>query len=815
MKMINSVHKAFSFSLIFVAVLSVGLVGYFWVSQAYKQFNEDIKKQEHSLIAARKTFIKSEVDRVVSHIKYQRDKTETELKENIRQRVYEAVSIAQNLYEANKSAMGKEQIIQLIKEALRPIRFNQKRGYFFVYTMEGDNVLLPFSPKLEGKNLWDLKDSKGLYTIRRAVKIVREKGEGFFRWHWYKPGNKDTMSVKIGFVKHFKPLNWFIGTGEYVEDFEKKIQKETLKWINTIRYGKDGYIFVYDFKAITLAHYKQKNIGVDRWNYQDANGVSVVRDLIRISQKKDGGYLSYVSTIRPTTGRPAPKIGYARAVMDWQWMVGTGVYIENLESLVAENRLALKKEVKGRILKSIGILMVSLIFIFLLTRLLSTKMVNNIKVFSLFFQRAAKESAKIEDEKVNFTEFKDLAVSANQMVEERNRAQISLAALQDELARSKKMEALGLLAGGVAHDLNNVLSGMVSYPDLILADLDPKSPLNKYILTIKSSGQKAADIVQDLLTLARRGVAQVEVLNINRIVKEYLASPEHEKIMGYHPKIRIIAEFDTDLLNIKGSPVHLKKTIMNLISNAVEAMPHGGEINIVLENRYVDSVIKGYETINEGDYVVLTVKDSGIGIEPEDLERIFEPFYTKKKMGRSGTGLGMAVVWGTVQDHNGYIDVTSDLGKGTVFELYFRATRKEVTADEEIQDLNDCFGSGQTILVVDDVKEQRELAQAILTRLNYRVETVSGGEKAVEYVKEHEVDLVLLDMIMDPGMDGFLTYKKIIEIRPGQKAVIVSGFAETKWVKDAIDLGVGRYVKKPYTVNKIGMAVKAELDRKT
>jgi two-component system cell cycle sensor histidine kinase/response regulator CckA len=174
---------------------------------------------------------------------------------------------------------------------------------------------------------------------------------------------------------------------------------------------------------------------------------------------------------------------------------------------------------------------------------------------------------------------------------------------------------------------------------------------------MQESGKKAAAIVQDLLTLTRRGVVTEEVVNINYIIYEYLQSPEHERLMSYHPEIQLETNIENDLLNILGSPVHLTKTVMNLISNAAEALPNGGKIIISTSNRYLDRPIKDYDDIEEGDYVILSVSDNGIGISPEDVERIFEPFFTKKVMGRSGTGLGMAVVWGTIRDHKGYIDV--------------------------------------------------------------------------------------------------------------------------------------------------------------
>jgi len=229
-------------------------------------------------------------------------------------------------------------------------------------------------------------------------------------------------------------------------------------------------------------------------------------------------------------------------------------------------------------------------------------------------------------------------------------------------------------------------------------------------------------------------------------------------------------------------------------------------------NRYIDRPLKGYDDVNVGEYVVIAVSDDGSGISSDDLERIFEPFYTKKVMGRSGTGLGLAVVWNVVQDHKGYIDVrTSE--NGTTFELFFPITREEMSNQELSIPIKDYKGKGETILVVDDVGSQREISCKMLDKLGYKTKAISSGEEAVEYLKKNTVDLILLDMIMDPGIDGLDTYKKIIEIHPEQKAMIVSGFSETDRVKEAQKLGTGEYIKKPYTLEKIGMAVRTELDK--
>ena len=392
------------------------------------------------------------------------------------------------------------------------------------------------------------------------------------------------------------------------------------------------------------------------------------------------------------------------------------------------------------------------------------------------------------------------------------RSQKALLESEEKLARSKKMESLGLLAGGVAHDLNNILSGIVSYPELLLMDLPEDSPLRNPIKTIQESGMRAADVVEDLLTIARGVATGKEALNLNALITEYLGSAEYQKLEKTHSFVDFKTELDPDLLNMSGSPTHIKKILMNLVTNASEAIEGSGTVTIYTTNRYLDEPLNGYEDVRMGEYSVLSVLDNGSGISPEDLKRIFEPFYTKKVMGRIGTGLGLAVVWNTVQDHNGYINVKSG-ENGTIFELYFPTTREQVADEKEQVPLEDYLGHGEKILVVDDEERQREIAGGILTRLGYKAKTVAGGEEAIEYVKEHPVDLIVLDMVMPKGINGRETYEQIIKIRPGQKTIIASGYAKTKEVDAAQELGAGKYIKKPYTLEKVGLAVKEELEK--
>jgi len=391
-------------------------------------------------------------------------------------------------------------------------------------------------------------------------------------------------------------------------------------------------------------------------------------------------------------------------------------------------------------------------------------------------------------------------------------AELEQERLREQLAQLQKMEAIGTLAGGVAHDLNNILAGLVSYPELLIMSLPPDSPLKKPLETMQRSGQMAADIVHDLLILARRGGRDKTIIDLNTLIQEYAASPVHQKLALERSGVAFRLDLADDLLLIAGTVSDLSKTVMNLVINAFEAIHGSGEVTVSTENWYVDGRQTALTDIGEGEYVRVCVRDSGEGIPPELQSRIFEPFFSKKALHRSGSGLGLAVVWGTMQDHGGHVNVLSTPGRGSCFELYFPVSR-EVLVRKKLDTPQEALsGAGHTVLVVDDVPMQREIASAMLTRLGYQVSAVESGEAAIAFVREQPVDLLILDMIME-GIDGLETFREILAFYPEQKAVIVSGFSEPGRIEEARRLGCAGYIKKPYLIETLARAVWAALNR--
>ncbi|MEN8189185.1 MAG: PAS domain-containing protein [Thermodesulfobacteriota bacterium] len=382
--------------------------------------------------------------------------------------------------------------------------------------------------------------------------------------------------------------------------------------------------------------------------------------------------------------------------------------------------------------------------------------------------------------------------------------------LELQLNRAKRLESIGLMAGGVAHDLNNILSGVVGYPELILMALPKDSDMRPLVEAIQDSGKRAATVVSDLFSIARGPSSAREVHNLNMVIKDYLNSSQHKKLKILHSEVTCEQEFSATRPHILCSPIQVKKCLVNLIENANEAISGKGVVTITTENQFVDYNFGAKHSMAAGDYVVVKVMDDGQGIAKNDLERIFDPFYTNKVMAKSGSGLGLTIVWKTMADHDGKVLLESS-EEGTCFKLYYPVSREMKTETMDYDLLKNYMGNGERILIVDDEPQLLDIAEKILTTFGYDVLTVSSGEEAIDYLREQRADLLVLDMFMDPGLNGRQTYDKIVKICPGQKVVIASGSSESDDVKGVMKQGAGGFIQKPYSMVEIGRAVQEVL----
>lgn len=384
------------------------------------------------------------------------------------------------------------------------------------------------------------------------------------------------------------------------------------------------------------------------------------------------------------------------------------------------------------------------------------------------------------------------------------------AKLEERLRYAMRMESIGLMAGKVAHDLNNILSAVVTFPELLMLDVPANGKLRNDLQRIKTAGQQAADVVADLLTVARGSTTQQKVLNLNTLLTDYLESLDFLNLNKQAKEISITSYLAPELATTSISASHVLNCISNLVKNGIEAIDGPGAIHLATNNRILANTHRGYEEIPAGEYAVLTVKDSGQGISADHLPRIFDPFYSKKEMGKSGTGLGLTVIMHTMRDHNGFIDVTSS-ARGTAFELYFPIDHQRVSKKPQINSLDRLLGNGERLLIIDDEEAQRLLATSVLRRLGYVAQSVATGEQAIALLKNSTFDLLVLDLILEPGLSGYDTYRKILQFVPDQKAIVTSGYHTHPDLQKFSTLGVSRYLGKPLSVASLAQAVQEML----
>ncbi len=367
--------------------------------------------------------------------------------------------------------------------------------------------------------------------------------------------------------------------------------------------------------------------------------------------------------------------------------------------------------------------------------------------------------------------------------------------VERQLIQAQKMESIGLLAGGVAHDFNNLLAGILGYASLISGQSQESSDLRRYAEIIEQSAVRASELTQKLLAFARAGKYTVEVINLNDTVNEVVAILN--RTLG--KDISLSVEPDPDLEYVEADPSQMSQVLLNLCVNARDAMPDGGRLLVRTFNTFMEKrILPDGDSIRPGNYVGLSVIDTGTGIDEKTMQHIFEPFYSTKETGR-GTGLGLSMVYGIVKNHRGYIDVKSSSGEGTVFTVYIPASTARNTDCRHEKTEVDVTGGNETILIIDDEEVIRDLGREILEDKDYRVLLAEDGEKGTAIFRERhaQIDMVLLDMVM-PGKNGVEVFRELKSIDPEVKVVLVSGYSMDEKAREVLENGALAFIRKPY-----------------
>jgi len=382
--------------------------------------------------------------------------------------------------------------------------------------------------------------------------------------------------------------------------------------------------------------------------------------------------------------------------------------------------------------------------------------------------------------------------------------------LEKQLTRAQRMESVGTLAGGIAHDFNNILGGVLGNISLLKPKVATDSPLQKYIVTIETSVRRAAQLTRQLLTFVRGDFVELKPTRINDCVENVVRLIES----SFDKKFRIEKSLDAEPLTVECDAGQIEQALLNLCLNARDAMPNGGRITISSRNLFVRSkgnVVGVPAELEVGAYVVLSVADTGTGMDENTLKRIFEPFFTTKAPGK-GTGLGLAMVFGILKNHGGHVDLQSQLGQGTTFYLYLKASLKVATESVKKEEKSVTKGR-ECVLLVDDEAVIRDFAAEVLRENGYFVITAEDGEKAIDVFKNRpcEIDVVVSDMVM-PNAGGRKVFTTIKSLQPQIKFIFSSGYNDSDVLADAVKKGQVQFIQKPYAGDELCKLVRKTLD---
>ncbi|WP_232364313.1 cache domain-containing protein [Desulforapulum autotrophicum] len=439
--------------MLFITFISFTFLYFFWVVNEYAKFNEESESVKENFVTSEKERLKTQVQAVLEYVQYMRNQTGKRLRDSIKGRVNEACAIALNIYNENKDSKSHDEIKKMIKDALRPIRFKQNRGYYFAFNMEGIEELFADRPEMEGKNMIAVQGAKGEYVVPDMIEIIKAHEEGFYSYTWSKPGDLDTKYLKIAYVKYFAPYGWGIGTGEYIEDVKKEIQEEVLERISKLRFEKEGYFFGSIYGGKPLFTKGEITRGAESiWELTDPNGVKIIQEQNSAAKEPGGGFVSYFwQKLDPE--KLSPKLSYVVGIPEWEWLIGAGVYLDTMDEIILLKKKALYHDFLKQAVLYFAVMIFLFFLILLWTRYQAHKIQSGIRFFSNFFKTASSQATAIDPAGLQFEEFKSIAVSANQMIETRTKA------IQD-LQESEEKFRMTFLSSPDSINLNRVEDGM-------------------------------------------------------------------------------------------------------------------------------------------------------------------------------------------------------------------------------------------------------------------------------------------------------------------------------------------------------------------
>jgi len=402
--------------------------------------------------------------------------------------------------------------------------------------------------------------------------------------------------------------------------------------------------------------------------------------------------------------------------------------------------------------------------------------------------------------------------------EERHRAEERKRVVNEQLSRTERMSSLGVLADGAARDLKEILQPVEHVPDELRKGLDPLHDAQRGLIELGEALRKAQAVIRDLETIGRANNTKKSAIHINEMMAELLKSSDFRQLVGLNPMVKVETDLAADLPAVTGSILHVRQMLLNLITNAFEGMPTGGLLKIQTSIEHRAQASGRYGSQKPGDFLLIRFSDTAGRLSSEDAERIFEPFYVRNRLGRRIlSGLGMTLVYRVVEDHGGYLDMPPSESSGNTLAVYLPVAS---AADYEVLELRPDYTGRERILLVEDSDAQRNEATRIMQEMGYEITAAASGYAALEQIKQRQelhpgqkpFDLMVIDLVLGDAFDGVETFKAAVELAPGLKAVLVSGFSDIARIVEARTLGISRVFQKPYLADTLGKNIRLALD---
>jgi signal transduction histidine kinase/DNA-binding NarL/FixJ family response regulator len=792
------------------------------VIHQYGEFKDHATAMRTAFVDQQKQMIKREVDRIIERIEFERSQIVPEGGTLVKEQIYEAYAMLENIQQRNAATKSPQEIKQTIIDVLRSMHVYHGKGNFFILNIQGNIILGTAESDLKGKPFSPFRDGEKHPALSGMVELARKKGEGAYHHSWSTSGEKEDDILLLSYVKLFKPYGWILGATVSAKDIETDTKKELLDDIAKVRYGKNGYIFIDDWQGVVLAHGAQPDlVGKNIWGYQDFNGVKVVQNLIAAAKTEKGDFVFY-SWRKPDTGEERPKVSFSKGVNDWQWMVGTGVYIDDVEEEIAILQQALSAGLRKDI---VWILLISgTIGISLLVsvRRVFRRILRDFSKFDEFFHEAAFANREIEVAGLTFRELRGMAFNANKMLRDKVAAQERLRKHRDHLEEevAERTHALkekncqleqakeaaeaanrtkSVFLANMSHELRTPLNAVLGFSQLMMNDLKATANQKEYLDIINRSGEYLLNLINNVLDISKieSGRVELEASDLDLVqlmeeIKSLMAMRAHGKGLAF------TLEHSPDLprhICVDGGK--LRQVLINLVGNAIKYTTSGAVIlrTTVIKKENTSQVRLRFE-----------VEDTGPGIREEEKERIFLPFVQlgDRPSTEAGTGLGLAISKQFVEFIGGRIGIAGRPDKGSIFHFEIPVTviQSDATTAEPRNGRVIGLAEGQPhhrLLIAEDHPENRLLLRKLLEPLGFELQEAVNGQEAVALFEQWRPHLIWMDGRM-PVMDGLDATRQIKATAAGAqtKIVAVTAHALEEERREFLAAGCDDFIRKPY-----------------